>query len=186
MELKGERFIPATREQVWKALNDPAVLKECVVGCESIEPSGENAYVVLMTARVGPVSAKFKGRITLSDLNPPTSYTLAFDGQGGVAGFGKGSANIALKDATDASGTRGTLLNYSARAQVGGKLAQIGSRLVDSAAAGMADQFFARFVKQFDPAPAVAAAAPAAAPQVSFWTKLVGWFNSVFGGKEQK
>ena len=140
MEMKGEQLIPASQADTWAALNDPAVLKECVPGCESIEKSGENAYTVLMTARVGPVSAKFKGKMTLSNIVPPKSYSIAFEGQGGVAGFAKGGADVSLSPEG-----QGTKLSYHARANVGGKLAQIGSRLVDAAANKVANDFFTAF-----------------------------------------
>jgi carbon monoxide dehydrogenase subunit G len=140
MEMTGEQLIPASQQQTWDALNDPAMLKQCVPGCESIEASGANEYQVLMVARVGPVSAKFKGKLTLSDVQPPTSYSIAFEGQGGAAGFAKGGAQVRLSP--DGPGTR---LSYEARANVGGKLAQIGSRLVDAAAKKVADEFFRNF-----------------------------------------
>ncbi len=140
MEMKGEQLIPAPQRQTWDALNDPQILKECVPGCESIEPIGENQYQVNMTARVGPVSAKFKGKLTLSDIKAPSSYALAFEGQGGAAGFAKGGAQVRLQ----AEGT-GTRLAYDVKASVGGKLAQIGSRLVDAAAKKVADDFFPNF-----------------------------------------
>jgi hypothetical protein len=140
MEMTGEQLIHATQADTWAALNDPAILKECVPGCESIEKSGDNEYVVLMTARVGPVSAKFKGKMTLSDIRPPNSYSIAFEGQGGVAGFAKGGAEVSLK----AEG-HDTRLSYTAKANVGGKLAQIGSRLVDAAANKVANEFFVAF-----------------------------------------
>lgn len=140
MEMTGEQLIPASQQETWNALNDTGVLKACVPGCESIEAAGNDEYVVLMTARVGPVSAKFKGKMKLSDVKPPESYTIAFEGQGGVAGFAKGSASVRL--APDGHGTK---LTYSAKANVGGKLAQIGSRLVDAAAQKVAGDFFAAF-----------------------------------------
>src|SRR5713101_6810918 len=140
MEMKGEQLIPAPQQVVWDALNDPEVLKACVPGCESIEKSGDNEYQVLMVARVGPVSAKFKGRLTLSDINPPSSYSISFEGQGGAAGFAKGSAQVRLS----AEGAH-TRLSYEVKANVGGKLAQIGSRLVDAAAKKVADDFFRNF-----------------------------------------
>jgi carbon monoxide dehydrogenase subunit G len=140
MEMKGEQLIPAPQQAVWDALNDPGVLKACVPGCESIEKSGDNEYQVLMVARVGPVSAKFKGRLTLSDINPPSSYSISFEGQGGAAGFAKGSAQVRLS----AEGAH-TRLAYEVKANVGGKLAQIGSRLVDAAAKKVADDFFRNF-----------------------------------------
>ena len=140
MEMSGEERIPATQDATWAALNDPEILKACVPGCESIESVAENEYQVLMVARIGPVSAKFKGKLVLSDLNPPHSYAIAFDGQGGAAGFGKGSAQVQL-----APEGAGTLLRYQVKASVGGKLAQIGSRLVDAAARKIAQHFFAAF-----------------------------------------
>ena len=140
MEMKGEQLIPAPQKTVWAALNDPEVLKACVPGCESITSTGENEYQVLMVARVGPVSAKFKGKLTLSDIKPPDSYSLAFEGQGGAAGFAKGGAQVRLEP-------QGLLtkLSYDVKANVGGKLAQIGSRLVDAAAKKVADDFFRNF-----------------------------------------
>jgi carbon monoxide dehydrogenase subunit G len=140
MEMSGEQRIPAPQAEVWQALNDPEVLKACVPGCESIDRSGDNEYTVQMTARVGPVSAKFKGKMTLSNIQAPHSYSIAFEGQGGVAGFAKGGADVALK----AEG-EDTLLSYKAKANVGGKLAQIGSRLVDAAAQKVAGEFFNAF-----------------------------------------
>jgi len=141
MEMTGEQLIPASQADTWSALNDPEVLKSCVPGCESIEHVSGNEYAVLMTARVGPVSAKFKGKLVLSDIVPPQSYSLAFEGQGGVAGFAKGSASVRLTPKGEAE----TLLSYQAKANVGGKLAQIGSRLVDAAANKVAGEFFSAF-----------------------------------------
>lgn len=140
MEMSGEQRIPATQAETWAALNDPEMLKACVPGCESIERVAENEYQVLMMARIGPVSAKFKGKLALADIDPPNSYSLAFEGQGGAAGFGKGSARVQLEPDGE-----GTLLRYQANANVGGKLAQIGSRLVDSAARKISQDFFAAF-----------------------------------------
>jgi carbon monoxide dehydrogenase subunit G len=140
MEMTGEQLIPASQQQTWDALNDPEFLKACVPGCDSIEKTGDSEYLVLMVARVGPVSAKFKGKLSLSDLDPPNSYSIAFEGQGGAAGFGKGAAQVRL--APEGEGTR---LAYSVKASVGGKLAQIGSRLVDAAARKIANDFFQAF-----------------------------------------
>ena len=140
MEMSGEQRIPATQAETWAALNDPEMLKACVPGCESIERVAENEYQVLMVARIGPVSAKFKGKLALADIDPPNAYSLAFEGQGGAAGFGKGSARVQLEPDGE-----GTLLRYQANANVGGKLAQIGSRLVDSAARKISQDFFAAF-----------------------------------------
>lgn len=140
MEMQGEQRIPAPRDVVWAALNDPEVLKECIPGCQTVEKTSDTGFSATVVAKVGPVSAKFSGKVTLSDIDPPNGYTISGEGQGGVAGFGKGGAKVSLSD--DGAGT---LLRYTATAQVGGKLAQIGSRLVDSAAAKMADDFFAKF-----------------------------------------
>ena len=140
MEMTGEQLIQASQADTWQALNDPEVLKACIPGCESIDRVSDAEYAVKMTARVGPVSAKFKGKLALSDIKPPHSYSIAFEGQGGVAGFAKGGAQVSL--APEGGATR---LTYSARANVGGKLAQIGSRLVDAAANKVAGDFFNAF-----------------------------------------
>ena len=140
MEMTGEQLIKASQADTWTALNDPEVLKACVPGCESIDKSGDSEYAVQMTARVGPVSAKFKGRMTLSSIVAPNSYSIAFEGQGGVAGFAKGGAEVSL--ATEGHDTK---LSYKVKANVGGKLAQIGSRLVDAAANKVANDFFVAF-----------------------------------------
>jgi carbon monoxide dehydrogenase subunit G len=138
--MTGEQLIAAPQQATWEALNDPDVLKACVPGCESITLVNPNEYQVLMTAKVGPVSAKFRGRLSLSDIKPPHSYSLAFEGQGGAAGFAKGGAQVKLIPEKDQ-----TRLVYEAKANVGGKLAQIGSRLVDAAAKKVADEFFQNF-----------------------------------------
>jgi carbon monoxide dehydrogenase subunit G len=150
MEMTGEQLIPVPQQRVWEGLNDPEVLKACIPGCETIEKVSDSEYRVAMTAAVGPVKAKFNGKLLLADLNPPTSYTLSFEGSGGAAGFGKGGAQVAL--APEGAGTK---LSYKATAQVGGKLAQVGSRLIDGVAKKMADEFFQRFNTQLTgPAPA--------------------------------
>jgi carbon monoxide dehydrogenase subunit G len=140
MEMTGEQLIPVPQAEVWRGLNDPQVLKTCIPGCETIEKVSDNEYRVVMTASVGPVKAKFNGKLLLSDLDPPNSYSLSFEGSGGAAGFGKGSAHVSLKPENGA-----TRLHYSAKANVGGKLAQVGSRLIDGVAKKMADDFFALF-----------------------------------------
>src|SRR4051812_3003462 len=156
MELSNTRTVPLPRPVVWAALNDPVVLKDCLPGCESIEADGEHAWRVVMAARVGPVSARFNGRMSMTDIHEPETYTLKFDGRGGAAGFARGDARVTL---TPVAGDQ-TEMAYVAKAQIGGKLAQIGSRLVDGAAAKMADDFFARFVtRAAAPATAVATAA---------------------------
>jgi carbon monoxide dehydrogenase subunit G len=162
MELQGERLIPASVDTTWAALNDPEVLKACIAGCESLERTGEDSLVAVVALKVGPVSARFKGNLSMTNVQPPNSYTINFDGQGGVAGFGKGSADVALT----AEGEQ-TRLKYSARATVGGKMAQIGSRLIDATAAKITEDFFKAFEAHLQPAAvpgpevAVAPAAPA-------------------------
>ncbi len=141
MDMTGEQRIPTGQQAVWDALNDLEVLKACIPGCESIEKISPTEHQVALTAAVGPVKAKFKGKMILSDLNPPHAYRIQFEGQGGVAGFAKGEAEVSLQG----QGEQTTLMQYKVRAQVGGKLAQIGSRLIDAAAKKLADDFFAGF-----------------------------------------
>jgi carbon monoxide dehydrogenase subunit G len=160
MEMNGSRTVPADIDTTWGALNDPEVLKACIPGCESVERVSDNEYRLTMTARVGPVSARFTGRIVLADIVAPTSYTLSFEGQGGAAGFAKGEARVTLS-----ANEPGTRIDYQVKSQVGGKLAQIGSRLVDGAAAKVADDFFARFVDRFGQPPADAAKSDVAVPE---------------------
>jgi len=144
MELTESHALPVPQQRAWEALNDTAILQACIPGCESIEADGENAWAVALVAAVGPVKARFKGRMELTDIEPPNRYTIHFEGQGGAAGFGKGSAQVMLEPAGDEA----TTLSYTASAQVGGKLAQIGSRLVDGAARKIAAEFFRRFGEQ--------------------------------------
>jgi uncharacterized protein len=150
MEMTNTRVVPAPVDAVWQALNDPAALKACIPGCESLERTGEDEWQATLAARVGPVSAKFTGRMRMTDSTPPTGYTLKFEGQGGAAGFANGEARVTLVPAPQNQ----TTLTYVAKAQVGGKLAQIGSRLIDGAAAKLADEFFEKFGALFAPAPA--------------------------------
>jgi carbon monoxide dehydrogenase subunit G len=141
MEMTGEYRIAAPRERVWAALNDPEVLKACIPGCESLEKTSENEMTAAVTAKVGPVKAKFTGAVTLLNIRPPEGYTISGEGKGGVAGFAKGGADVALTE----DGPDATILKYEAKAQVGGKLAQLGARLIDSTAKKMADDFFGAF-----------------------------------------
>ena len=143
MDMTGEFRIPASRETVWDALNDPEVLKASIPGCQKLEKVSEEELTATVKSKVGPVSATFTGKVTLSDINPPAGYKISGEGQGGVAGFAKGGAEVTLEE----EGTE-TILRYSANAQVGGKLAQIGSRLIDSTAKKMANEFFTNFVAQ--------------------------------------
>lgn len=169
MELKGERLIPAPVDTTWAALNNPEILKACIAGCESLERTGDDGFQALVAVRVGPVSAKFKGNLKMTDVKPPNSYTINFDGQGGVAGFGKGSAEVVL--APEAGGTK---LSYIARAQVGGKMAQVGSRLIDAAAGKIAEDFFTAFEAALKPAEGAVAEAPAPAPAAG-GNKMLWW-----------
>ncbi len=146
MEMTGERRIPAPRQLVWERLNDPATLKECIPGCETIEKVSDTEFTAKVVARVGPVKASFSGKVTLSDLNPPAGYTITGEGTGGVAGFAKGGATVTLEEEGGE-----TVLRYGAQGQVGGKLAQIGSRLIDATARKMADEFFTRFAAVMNP-----------------------------------
>jgi len=140
MDMTGEQLIPLDRARTWAALNDIDVLKSVIPGCETIEKISDEEFHVQVQTKIGPVSARFKGKMTLKDVDPPTGYTLVFDGQGGAAGFAKGEARVEL-----APDGEHTLLRYTAKANIGGKLAQIGSRLVDGAARKLADQFFTAF-----------------------------------------
>ncbi|WP_422802331.1 SRPBCC family protein [Telluria beijingensis] len=146
MEMISERLVPASREAVWEALNSPEVLRSCIAGCQKLEATDTDVYDVLMAVKIGPVSAKFQGTMTLSDIVPPESYAIGFEGRGGMAGFAKGCATVKLVAPPEGGGT---LLQYEVQAQVGGKLAQLGARLIDSSARKMADDFFARFVAHF-------------------------------------
>lgn len=142
MEMTGEYKIPAPREKVWEALNDPEILKVCIPGCQELAKESDTELSATVKSKVGPVSATFKGKVTLSDVDAPNGYKIAGEGTGGVAGFAKGGAEVSLADDGD-----GTLLNYTATGQVGGKLAQIGSRLIDSTAKKMANEFFGKFAE---------------------------------------
>lgn len=164
MDMTGSQRIEAPRARVWAALNDPEVLRQCIPGCEEVVKQSDTEFTAKVVAKVGPVSAKFSGKVTLSDLDPPNGYKIAGEGSGGVAGFGKGGATVTLSDEEGGA----TLLTYNAHAQVGGKLAQIGSRLVDATARKMADDFFAKFSATVgapvtEAAPATDPVAPASA-----------------------
>ncbi|MBI3453883.1 MAG: carbon monoxide dehydrogenase subunit G [Rhodospirillales bacterium] len=154
MQMTGEHRIPASREQVWKYLNDPEILRRSIPGCESVERVSDTEMTAKVVLQVGPVKAKFNGKVTLADLDPPNGYTIVGEGQGGVAGFGKGKATIRLESADATT----TVLRYTAEATVGGKIAQIGARLIDATAQKLAAEFFDRFVA----AVAVPAGEPAA------------------------
>jgi uncharacterized protein len=144
MTMSGEALLPAPRADVWAKLNDPDTLKACIPGCEELEKVSDTEFRATVKTKIGPVSARFKGRVNLTDMDPPNGYKIVGEGEGGVAGFAKGGATIRL---TDAEG--GTMLAYEVEAQIGGKLAQLGQRLVNGAAKKVADEFFANFAKVF-------------------------------------
>jgi carbon monoxide dehydrogenase subunit G len=186
MDLTGEYRIPAPREAVWKALNDPEILKQSIPGCDEIQKLSDTEMTAKVTARVGPVKASFSGKVTLSDLDPPNGYKISGEGQGGVAGFARGGADVRLKP--DEAGA-GTILTYTATAAVGGKLAQIGSRLIEGTSKQMADQFFGKFAEivaasaaSAAPAgavPAAPAVAPAAPPPAKRGLSPVVWVSAL-------
>jgi len=151
MEMTGEQRIPAPRQRVWEGLNDPEILKQAIPGCQTIEKVSDTEFTARVLATVGPVKAAFGGKVILSDLDPPQSYTISGEGSGGAAGFAKGGAKVNLDEESAE-----TILRYTVQAHVGGKLAQIGSRLIDSVARRMADQFFTRFVAAVAPEQAAA------------------------------
>ncbi|MET3182533.1 UNVERIFIED_ORG: carbon monoxide dehydrogenase subunit G [Variovorax guangxiensis] len=184
MEMLGNRRLGVTQQQAWEALNDPETLKKCIPGCDKFELTGDNQYSVALAVKIGPVSAKFNGKVLLSDIVAPDGYKLTFEGQGGVAGFAKGSSSVTLKPvaaeapvavaasadagiaheadaATPPAPTAGCELDYTVQAQVGGKIAQLGQRLIDGAAKSTADDFFKRFEAEmqsrYGPPPAPAA-----------------------------
>lgn len=171
MDMSGERRIPAPREKVWAALNDPEILQASIPGCESMEKLSDTELKATAAVKIGPISARFTGRVNLLDLDPPNSYRIEGEGQGGVAGFAKGGATVKLTD--DGADT---LLSYDVKAQVGGKIAQLGARLIDATAKQMADAFFDRFAAAVGAAeaPDGAVVAPAPAPSVSVLSMLPG------------
>ncbi|MGH8196098.1 MAG: SRPBCC family protein [Woeseiaceae bacterium] len=183
MEIKGEYRIATDRETVWAALNDADVLQKCIPGCESLEKVADNEFSGKVAASIGPVKAKFDTHLKLENLNPPESYTLTGESKAGAAGFGRGSADVRLLAQAD-----GTLLSYSAAFNVGGKLAQVGSRLVLGATRKTADDFFGNFAREVDSAAVKVAAATAAAPRSTALSRrwialgavlavlLIGWF----------
>lgn len=148
MDMTGEERIAAPRDAVWAALNDPEILKACIPGCQSLTMKSPTELEATVKIKIGPVSASFSGEVTLSNLNPPESYTISGEGKGGIAGFAKGGADVRLIEDGD-----GTILSYDVKAQIGGKLAQLGSRLIDSSSKKLATQFFADFGTRLNGAP---------------------------------
>ena len=214
MEMLGNRRLGITQQQAWEALNDPETLKKCIPGCDKFELTGDNQYSVALAVKIGPVSAKFNGKVALSDIVAPDGYKLTFEGQGGVAGFAKGSSSVTLKpvagavdaapvppgaDAVDAATaeavpadaappTAGCELDYTVQAQVGGKIAQLGQRLIDGAAKSTADDFFKRFEAEmqsrYGPPPAVAAETTAEAPAAEKTGVMSGLMKKIGLGKK--
>jgi carbon monoxide dehydrogenase subunit G len=179
MEMQGSRHLAVTQQQAWEALNDPDVLKTCIPGCDKVEATGENQYALGMALKIGPVAARFAGKIQLTDVLPPNSYRLVFEGQGGAAGFGKGSAQVKLAPPAEGAGCA---LAYSAQAQVGGKIAQVGQRLVDGVARSMAEDFFRRFDEEMQRRhPEAYAALPAAEPAETQARRIPLWAWILFG-----
>jgi hypothetical protein len=178
MEMKGERLLPTDSATAWAMLNDSTVLQSCIPGCESLMPSGEHAYDIVMNAAIGPVRARFKGTLTLSDIEPPNRYKLLFDGQSSQAGFARGAATIELTEVAP----RATRLTYVANVQIGGKLAQVGARLIDAAAAATADKFFEALAARLAaPAGAEVGAAQAQVPgRFGFWRWLRSFLRHLF------
>jgi carbon monoxide dehydrogenase subunit G len=160
MEMTGERRIPAPRQRVWEALNDPETLRVAIPGCESIEKTSDTEMQARVAVKIGPMAARFGGKVRLENIEAPKGYTILGEGNGGAMGFAKGGADVALEE----EGADATLLRYAVKAQVGGKMAQLGARLIDATAKQMADQFFDRFAAQLTPAPAPVEAARAGAP----------------------
>jgi carbon monoxide dehydrogenase subunit G len=182
MDMTGQRALKATQQQAWEALNDPEVLKACIPGCKTFEPNGDNAYTVAAGIKIGPVAATFSGKVQLTDIVPPTSYKLNFEAQGGVAGFGKGESSVELKPLPD-----GCELNYTVHSTVGGKIAQLGQRLIDGVAKNMAEDFFKRFEAELEKRfpqpeaaadvgapPSVAPPSTSAAPALPTWVWAAG------------
>lgn len=168
MDMNGSQRIDASRETVYAGLNDIDILRQCIPGCESIEKTSETEMVAKVTLRIGPVKASFAGTVTLSDLDPPNGYTISGEGSGGMAGFAKGGANVTLEADGDA-----TILHYTVKAEIGGKLAQMGSRLIDSTAKKLAGEFFAKFGE------VVGKPAEPEAPQEEVASK--GWMSRILG-----
>lgn len=177
MELASQQVLPVRQAQAWEALNDIELLRQAIPGCEAMTAVGDHQFELVVAAAIGPVKARFKSKLSLLDVQAPEAYTMQFDGQGGPAGFGKGTARVRLEPGEGAT----TVLHYDVHAQVGGKIAQVGSRLVDMAAQKMAKDFFEQFeqaiVAKYAPAPA---AVPVAPPR-GFFARLIAALRRLFG-----
>jgi uncharacterized protein len=181
MTMTGEVTLPAERAKVWKLLNDPEVLKAAIPGCQSLEKTGDNGFSAVVKMKIGPVSATFKGKVELTDIVPLVGYTIKGEGEGGIAGFAKGGAKVSLTDAA-----AGTLLHYDVEATVGGKIAQLGSRLIDGVAKNMADKFFTNFAAAATGGAAPVGEADSAAPSSNSEATAEGapkksWFGRITG-----
>ena len=190
MEMLGNRRLGVTQQQAWEALNDPETLKKCIPGCDKFELTGDNQYSVALAVKIGPVSAKFSGKVALSDIVAPDGYKLSFEGQGGVAGFAKGSSSVTLRPldgaAEAAPAPAGCELDYTVQAQVGGKIAQLGQRLIDGAAKSTADDFYKRFEAEMQSryGPPPAAAPEAAEPPAEKAGVMSGLMKKIGLGKK--
>ncbi len=171
MQMNESQLVPAAQDKVWAALNDPAVLAKCIPGCQKLDMTGPNQMEATVVIKVGPVKASFSGKVTLSDIEAPNSYRISGEGSGGVAGFAKGGATVKLT----AEGPESTRLNYEVDAQIGGKLAQLGGRLIDATAKKLAGEFFEKFAAELTP-PAPEAAAEAEDPAEG---EQKGWFKKL-------
>ncbi|MGP9820406.1 SRPBCC family protein [Salinarimonas sp. NSM] len=182
MDMTDSQRIAAPRETVWAALNDPEVLKQCIPGCETIEKTSDTEMTAKVTLKIGPVKATFNGKVTLSDLDPPKGYLISGEGAGGAAGHAKGSAKVDLEAVEGEDGAPETILHYAVKAQVGGKIAQLGGRLIDATAKKLAGEFFTKFGEVVAPPPpeeegeAISGTSGEDAPKK-------GWFSGVFGKK---
>lgn len=175
MDMNGSQRIEASREKVYAALNDTDILRQCVPGCETIEKTSDTDMTAKVTLKIGPVKASFSGKITLSDLDPPNGYTITGEGSGGVAGYAKGGAKVTL----EADGPNATILHYNVDAQIGGKLAQLGARLIDSTAKKLAGDFFTKFGEVVGPLAPLAEAE--AEPELEVGEKKKGWLGKILG-----
>ena len=171
MQMNDSQIVPASQEKVWAGLNDPAVLAKCIPGCQKLEMTGPNEMTATVVVKVGPVKASFSGKVTLSDIDAPNGYRISGEGAGGVAGFAKGGATVRLT----AEGPESTRLDYEVDAQIGGKLAQLGSRLIDSTSKKLAGEFFESFAAGLSPLPVEAPAADEAPSE----GETKGWFNKL-------
>ena len=185
MQMNETQRVPAPQAKVWAGLNDPAILKQCIPGCQSLEMTSPTDMTATVVVKVGPVKANFTGKVTLSDLNPPNGYRISGEGSGGVAGFAKGGATVTL----EADGPEATNLHYVVDAQIGGKLAQLGARLIDATAKKLAGEFFENFAAALTtpgaeaaaPAPEAAPAPTVAAPQPQgLWARFLAWLKGLF------